>query len=234
MKEKRTKGTMNILIADDEENILTLISAILSKEGFTVFCARDGEEALNVYYDKHIDMLVLDEMMPKLSGNDLIKEIRKENADIPIIMATAKYLTADKAASFSYGADDYMVKPIDGDELIMRIKALFRRAKINTDKKITVGAVTLDSNTYTISDGCKRQLTLNKTEFEILYKLLSYPEKAFTKWQIYNEFWGVNSDTDEGIVKVVIFKIRKQIELFPEIGIKTVMGVGYQGVRNEK
>lgn len=225
---------MNILIADDEENILTLLSTILSKEDFTVFAAKDGEEALGIYYDKHVDMLILDEMMPKLSGNDLMKEIRKENADIPIIIVTAKYLTADKAASFSFGADDYMVKPVDGDELIMRINVLFRRAKINTDKKITVGRVILDSNTQTISDNDKRNITLNKTEFDILYKLLSYPEKAFTRWQLYNEFWGVNSDTDEGIVKVVIFKIRKQIELFPEIGIKTVMGVGYQGVRNEK
>ena len=226
---------MTILVVDDEANILTLISKILSIGGYNVLTASNGQEALDIYLDNHIDMIVCDEMMPVMSGNELVKEIRKENKTIPIIMVTAKALTTDKGISFSLGVDDYMIKPIDGEELLMRINAIFRRAKINTDKQIVIGNVVLDSNTHTVSDRQKKlSISLTKTEFDLLYKLLSYPEKAFTKWQLFSEFWGLNSDRDESIVKVFIYKIRKQIEIFPEIDIKTIMGVGYQGVRNEK
>ncbi len=226
---------MNILVVDDEINILTLINKLLTNQGYTVFTAKDGAEAFDIYLDKHIDMVITDEMMPQLSGNELVEAIRKENQTLPIIMVTAKGTTADKGKSFSLGVDDYIVKPIDVDELLMRVNAIFRRAKINTDKQIIVGNVTLDSNTHTITDSTKNlSITLTNTEFDLLYKLLSYPEKAFTKWQLYNEFWGLNSEIGESIVKVFIFKIRKQIEIFPEIEIKTVMGVGYQGVRYEK
>lgn len=226
---------MNILVVDDEPNILTLMDAILSAEGYRVIPANNGSDALDIFLDKHIDMVICDEMMPLLSGNELVSAIREEDTDIPIIMVTAKGGIDDKGKSFSLGIDDYMVKPISADELLMRVKALFRRAKIVTDKKITVGNVVLDYNTRTITDDSRNlSLYLTKTEFEILYKLLSYPEKPFTKWQLFREFWGINSDTDDSIVKVFISKIRKQIEVFPEIGIKTIMGVGYQGVKNEK
>lgn len=223
---------MNILVVDDEINILTLIKAILSSNGYNVITAQNGSIALDIFLDKHIDMVICDEMMPILSGNELVKAIRNEDSNIPIIMVTAKSQIDDKAKSFSLGVDDYMIKPISYDELLMRVNALFRRAKINIDKKIIVGNVELDYNTRIIQDKLKNiSLNLTKTEFEILYKLLSYPEKVFTKWQLFHEFWGINSDTDESIVKVFISKIRKQIEIFPEIGIKTVMGVGYQGVK---
>lgn len=226
---------MNILVVDDEVNILTLISKMLTSGGYNVLTATDGAKALDMYVDNHIDMIICDEMMPNMSGNELVSEIRKENKSIPIIMVTAKGLTSDKGISFSLGVDDYMVKPIDGNELLMRINAIFRRAKINTDKQIVIGNVVLDSNTHTVSDKSKNlAITLTKTEFDLLYKLLSYPEKAFTKWQLFNEFWGSESDRDESIVKVFIYKIRKQIEIFPEIDIKTIMGVGYQGIKNER
>ena len=226
---------MNILVVDDEPNILTLMNAILSSEGYHVIAANNGSDALDIFLDKHIDMVICDEMMPLLSGNELVTAIREEDTNIPIIMVTAKGSIDDKGKSFSLGIDDYMVKPISSDELLMRVKALFRRAKIVTDKKITIGNVVLDYNTRTITDDSRNlSLYLTKTEFEILYKLLSYPEKPFTKWQLFHEFWGINSDTDDSIVKVFISKIRKQIEIFPEIGIKTIMGVGYQGVKHEK
>lgn len=226
---------MNILIVDDEINILTLLKTILEKEGFNVFTAKNGSDAYNIYLDNHIDMVICDEMMPLVSGNELIKSIREDNNHIPIIMITAKYSTSDKKLSFKLGVDDYMVKPIDTEELIMRVNALFRRAKINTDKKIKISNVIINSNDLSIKDESKNlSIKLSKLEFDILFKLLSYHEKSFTKWQLYNEFWGIDSNTDEKIVKTLIFKIRKQIEIFPEIGIKTIMGVGYQGVRNEK
>jgi len=226
---------MKILVVDDELNILRLFNAILSNAGYEVITSTNGSDALDIYYDQHIDMIICDEMMPVMSGNELIKEIRNENKTIPIIMVTAKSSIDDKAISYELGVDEYIVKPFDKDELLLRINAIFRRAKINTDRQIKVGDVVLDYNTHTVSN-IKKNLSVNfsKTEFDILYKLLSYPEKAFTKWQLYNEFWGLNSDTDESVVKVFILKIRKKIEPFPEIEIQTIMGIGYRGVRNER
>lgn len=226
---------MTILIADDDKNILTLLTTVLQLDGFEILAAKDGAEALDLYFDNHIDMLICDEMMPNLSGNELVKEIRRDDPSLPIIMVTAKDATSDKGESFDCGVDDYMVKPINCDELLMRVRALFRRARINTDKKIVVGDTVLDSNDHTITNQNNNiSVTLTKTEFDILYKLLLYPEKVFSKWQLLHEFWGVDSEVDDGIVKVFISKIRKQIESFPEIAIKTVMGIGYQGVRNEE
>lgn len=226
---------MTILIADDDKNILSLLGAVLRGAGFDIVTAGDGDEALDIILDRHIDMLICDEMMPNISGNELVREIRNENNTLPIIMVTAKSSTADKGESFSSGVDDYMVKPVDCDELLMRVNAVLRRAKINTDKKIVVGDVVLSSDTHTITNvRSGASATLTKTEFDILFKLLLYPERAFSKWQLFHEFWGINSDVNEGIVKVFISKIRKQLEPFPEISIKTVMGIGYQGVKNEE
>ena len=223
---------MNILAVDDEENILLLYDAILSKEGHKVFKAKNGEEGLEIFFSIPIDLVILDEMMPLMSGNELVKEIRKEDKFVPVIMVTAKGTIGDKQTSFDLGVDDYMVKPIGSDELIMRINALARRSKINAEKQIKVGETILDMNERSVSNTTTK-ITLSKTEFGILYKLLSYPEKVFSKWELFDEFWGVSSDTDESVVKVVIFKIRKLIEPFPEIEIRTVMGVGYQGVKHE-
>ncbi len=226
---------MRILVVDDEVNIVKLIKTILEKEGYEVVTALDGERALDIYYDGHVDMIICDEMMPRVNGNEMIREIRSEDKNIPIIMVTAKGSIEDKALSFELGVDDYLVKPIDTQELIIRVKAVFRRLKIVTDKKIQVKDVLIDSTTNTVSNTkTGESVSLTKTEFDILYKLLSYPEKSFTKYQLFNEFWGVNSYTDESIIKVFILKIRKKIEPFPEIGIQTIMGIGYRGIRNDK
>lgn len=225
---------MRILAVDDEEHILKLYNAILTGAGYEVVTAHDGEEALNIYYQGKIDLIICDEMMPNVTGNQLIKEIRYENKNIPIIMVTAKSSIDDKGISYDLGVDDYMVKPINKEELLMRISALFRRAKIFTEKKIIIGDVVLDSNTYSVVNEKKNLcVNLTKKEFDILFKLFSYPEKAFTKWQLFNEFWGIDSDTDESVVKVFILKIRKKIEVFPEIEIQTLMGIGYRGIKNE-
>lgn len=224
---------MTILLVDDEDNVLTLFSKVLTNAGYKVLTARNGMDALETYYSSHIDLLLTDEMMPIMSGNELVSRIRKNNQELPIIMVTSKGSVFDKGNSFSNGVDDYMVKPIDYEELLMRVNALFRRAKINREDKIKIGDVVLDKNSNSVSND-KLSISLTKTEFALLYKLFSYPEKAFSKWQIYNEFWGVCSETDESIVKTFISKIRKQISIFPELEIKTVMGVGYQGVKHEK
>lgn len=225
---------MRILAVDDEEHILKLYNAILTGAGYEVVTAHDGEEALDIYYQGKIDLIICDEMMPNVTGNQLIKEIRYENKNIPIIMVTAKSSIDDKGISYDLGVDDYMVKPINKEELLMHISALFRRAKIFTEKKIIIGDVVLDSNTHSVVNEKKNLcVNLTKKEFDILFKLFSYPEKAFTKWQLFNEFWGIDSDTDESVVKVFILKIRKKIEVFPEIEIQTLMGIGYRGIKNE-
>lgn len=225
---------MRILVVDDEEHIRILLKTILTKEGFEVSLAKDGMEAYDMYLDTTFDMVLLDEMMPSMNGNELIEAIRKENPTIPLIMITAKSSIDDKAKSFGLGVDDYLTKPIIPEELLLRVNALFRRAKINLDKKIVVNDTILDSQTHRVyneKEGLSTLLT--KTEFEILYKLFSYPERIFTKWQLFEEFWGMDSDTNENIVKAYIFKIRKQIENYPELEIQTLMGVGYRGVKHE-
>lgn len=224
---------MTILLADDDKGVLTFLTELLEKNGYKVIPVSDGGAALDVYLDKHVDMLVCDEMMPELSGNDLVCEIRKRDAALPVIMVTAKGTTYDKKLSFGLGVDDYLVKPIDGEELLMRISAVCRRAKINNEMRITIGNVVLDSTNNTvvnIVDGIA--LTPTKTEFAILYKMFSYPEKIFTRWELYREFWGTDSEVGEGIVKVYISRIRRLIERFPEISIETVMRIGYRGVKN--
>ena len=225
---------MRILVVDDELNILKLFTAILTSAGYEVVTSTNGSDALDIYYDQHFDMVICDEMMPIMSGNELVESIREDNKNIPIIMVTAKSSIDDKAKSYELGIDEYIVKPFDKDELLLRINAIFRRAKISTDKQIKVKDIILDYNTHTITNTVTKVIVnFSKTEFEILFKLLSYPEKAFTKWQLYHEFWGLNSDTDESIVKVFILKIRKKIEQFPEIEIQTIMGIGYKGVKHE-
>ncbi len=223
----------NVLVAEDDKNIRKLMEIQLSSEGYNVFSAGDGEEALKLMENNQIDIMVVDIMMPKMDGYELVKTVRESNSQIPAIMVTAKGTMQDKAKGFLVGIDDYMVKPVEFDELLFRIKALLRRAKIVNERKITVGDVTLDYDTLSIS-GHGKKITLPKKEFSILFKLLSYPERSFTKAQLFDEFWGYDSYADEDTIKVHINKIRSKIVDFPEIDIETIRGIGYKGVRNEK
>ena len=223
-----------LLVADDEENIRNLFKLRLESEGFEVFTARNGAEAMEILYKEVIDLLIADVMMPVIDGFALVKRMREENFEIPVIMLTAKGLLEDKKTGFAAGADDYNVKPIEFDELLLRMKALFRRAKIVTEKKIVAGDTELNFSTLSIVNNKRSvSITLSKKEFQILYKLLSYPERTFTKWQLYDEFWGMDCNGDTDAVKVYISKIRTAIEPFPEIDIQTIRGIGYRGVRNE-
>ena len=226
---------LTILVADDEENILNLFKIRLQNQGYNVLTAKDGREAIDAFYNNSIDLIIMYIMMPRLNGYDVIDTIRSDNFNTSVIMVSAKGELEDKREGFIVGADDYMVKPIEFDELLMRIQALIRRYKIVADKKITVGNVVLDYNTLSIVDDTNgRNLTLSKKEFSILFKLLSYPERAFTKEQLFDEFWGIDATGDTDSVKVYISKIRSQIAIFPEIDINTIRGIGYRGVKNER
>ena len=176
--------------------------------------------------------MVVDAMMPNKDGFEFVKELRLAGDKTPVIMCTALGSIDDKAAGFSLGVDDYMVKPVDFDELIMRIKAILRRANMVSDRKLTVGSVTLDYDLLAVYDD-KTRVQLTKKEFCILFKLLAYPEKTFSKSQIFEEFWDFASDAEEDSVKVYVNKIRNKIECFKEIDIDTVRGVWYRGIRNE-
>lgn len=221
----------NVLICEDDKNIRKLTEIRLKQQGYNVFSASNGVEGMQIFENNRIDIIVVDAMMPIKDGFEFIREIRKLNYNTPAIMVTARGNLEDKTHGFTLGIDDYMVKPIEYDELILRMKALLRRAKIISEKKLEIGDIVLDYATLTVSDGKDRLVTLTKKEFSILFQLLSFPEMSFTKGQLFETFWDVASMSDEDSVKVFINRIRTKIKEFPEIDIATIRGVGYRGVR---
>lgn len=224
----------NILLVDDEANILKLMEIWLKRAGFGVITAMNGEEALAKLKKEDIDLIVADVMMPVMDGFTLVETLRAEGKTIPVILATAKESIEDKKEGFNCGADDYMVKPIDHEELVLRINAVIKRADIRKEKKIVVGSCTVDYQSLSVYNEEGKREILSKKEFLILYKLLTYPERVFTKNQLMDEFWGAESDSFPDTVKVHINRIRNKIAAFPEIDIATVRGFGYRGIKNEK
>jgi DNA-binding response OmpR family regulator len=223
----------NVLVVEDDRNIRNLIEIKLRSLGYNVVTAENGKDALEKLSSNHLDIMLVDAMMPIMDGYTFVKTVREDGDNIPAIMVTAKGSMADKSQGFDVGVDDYMVKPIEFDELSLRIKAVLRRAKIVSDRKITVGETVLDYDTLTVSNGVEK-VVLTKTEFGIIYKLLSYPERSFSKSMLFEEFWAGDSETEEDIVKVYINRIRNKIAPFKEIDVETIRGIGYRGVRNEK
>ena len=173
----------HILVADDDKNTRRLLTALLENANYTVTTASNGEEALEVLDHEHIDLVVLDVMMPKMDGYEFTQRIRETDAALPILMVTAKHLPADEKKGFLVGTDDYITKPIDEEKLLLRIKALLRRAQIVSERKIVIGDVTLDYNSYTVTRRGESQ-ELPQKEFLLLYKLLSYPGQIFTRIQL--------------------------------------------------
>lgn len=222
----------NVLVVEDDANILKLMSIRLKKSGFNVLQAENAKEALDVIHSGDADIMVADVMMPGMDGFCLVEKIREEGNRMPIILATAKESLEDKKEGFNCGADDYMVKPIEHEELVLRINALIKRADFRREKKLTVGSVTLDYEKLSVYNDKGEEAQLSKKEFLILFRLISYPEKIFTKSQLMDEFWGYESDTYSDTVKVHINRIRNKIAKFPEIDVVTVRGLGYRGIKN--
>ena len=223
----------NVLVLEDDKNIRRLTEIKLKNEGYNVYVVENGKQGLEVIGEKHIDIIIADVMMDEMDGYEFISTIRDLGITTPCIMVTARGSLQDKTQGFNLGVEDYMVKPIDFDELFMRMKAVLRRAKIVSEKKLIVGETTLDYETLTVYDK-QNKVTLSKREFSILYKLLSYSEKSFSKSVIFEEFWDYDSDTEEDAVKVYINRIRNKIACFKDIDIETIRGLGYRGVKNEK
>ena len=222
---------INILIVDDDKNIRKLMKAVLERENYVVHVASDGIEALGVIDKVKINLAIIDIMMPNMDGYELTKELRSGDCDFPVLMLSAKQLTEDRKKGFLSGIDDYMTKPVDTEELLLHVRALLRRAKINDDKKIMIGDVVIDSETYTVTANGETTL-LPQKEFQLLYKLLSYPNKIFTRIQLMDEIWGMDCDTGWETVTVHVARIRKRFENVKEFEIVSVRGLGYKAVKN--
>lgn len=217
-----------VLIVEDDKNTRLLTAARL-KPYYTVLTACDGEEALDLFYKQHVDLIVADIMMPNMDGYELVRTLRSYHQDVPVIMLTAKDAFEDKRLGFSTGTDDYMTKPVNHEELLWRIEALLRRAKIHADKRIIIGAVTADSSNYTVSrSDTADSIELPRKEFDLLFKLLSYPDVIFTKNQLLEDIWGYETDSDENTVKTHISRLRNKFDSWKEFQIVTVRGLGYK------
>lgn len=219
-----------ILVVDDDKNTRLLFKAILEHENYTVFVASNGVEAMEVMDKNHIDLVVLDIMMPQMDGYEFTRVLRETDDNLPILMVSAKHLPQDKKKGFLAGTDDYMAKPIDEEEMVLRIKALLRRAKIASEHKIEIGEVVLDYDALSVSRG-DEVIELPQKEFLLLYKLLSFPGKIFTRIQLMDEIWGANSETGWETVTVHIGRLRKKFEGWEEFEIESVRGLGYKAVK---
>ena len=220
----------HILVVDDDTNTRRLLRAVLERENYTVSAAGDGVEALAVMDSRHVDLVVLDVMMPRMDGYEFTSLLRENNSELPILMVSARHMPEDKRQGFLVGTDDYMTKPIDEEEMLLRIRALLRRARIVSERRIVVGEVVLDYDSMTVT-GHGQSQKLPQKEFLLLYKLLSYPGKIFTRIQLMDEIWGNESETGWESVTVHIGRLRRRFEGWPEFEIQSVRGLGYKAVK---
>ncbi len=220
-----------ILVVDDDKNTRMLFKAVLEAENYSVLTAEDGVQALKVMDENHVDLVVLDVMMPNMDGYAFTRTLREGNDNLPILMVSAKQLPADKKQGFLVGTDDYMTKPIDEEEMLLRIRALLRRARIANERRSVVGDVVLDYDALTVTRNGQVQ-ELPQKEFLLLYKLLSYPGKIFTRIQLMDEIWGADSETGWETVTVHIGRLRRRFEGWPEFEIVSVRGLGYKAVKH--
>ena len=219
-----------ILVVEDDRSTARLMQAVLRHGGYEVVEAGNGIEAMAVMDTQHIDLIVLDVMMPRMDGYEFTETLRSSGCDLPILMVTAKEKPADKRKGFIIGTDDYMVKPVDEEEMILRIAALLRRSKIVNEHRLTIGSTVLDYDALSVktAEGISE---LPKKEFLLLFKLLSYSNKIFTRRQLMDEIWDMDSDTDERTVDVHINRLRDRFRNNPDFDIVTVRGLGYKAVK---
>lgn len=217
-----------LLVVDDDDHIRELVKVFLQNEGLEVVEAMDGVDALSKLNTEKVDMVIMDIMMPNMDGWELCKEIRQYHHDLPILMLTAKGETAQKVKGFNLGTDDYLVKPFEPAELIVRVKSILKRYHISLSQTVEIGNVKMNRNTYElVYDG--EHITLRLKEFELLYTLASYTGKTFSREQLIEEIWGYDYEGDERTVDVHIKRLR---ERFPEensgFTIRTIRGLGYR------
>ena len=220
---------INILVLEDDKSLNKVVCSYLNKSGFKTVGCLNANEAYDEMYNNIFELIISDIMMPEIDGFEFARTIRKVNKTIPILFMSAKDDLPSKQKGFQLGIDDYMVKPIDLEELLLRVRALLRRANIEMERKINIGNLSLDADAFVASyDGEEIQTTTR--EFNIIFKLLSYPNKIFSRAQLMDEFWGLDSDTSLRAVDVYITKLRDKFSVCKEFEIKTIRGLGYKAV----
>lgn len=222
-----------ILIVEDDTNLRKLIVTCLKKNNYNTYEAKDGEEALEVLDENYIDLIISDVMMPQMDGFEFVKELRESMYKTPILLITAKGDIKDKKQGFSLGADDYMVKPINIEELLLRVQVLLRRSQNTSERKIQIGDLVLNYDQMSITKKEKNYVLAQK-EFMLLYKLLSIPDNIFTRQELIEEIWGFDSESDYRTIDVHIKRIREKMSGVEEFEIITIRGIGYKSVINKK
>lgn len=221
-----------ILIVEDDQKLNKLFSTVLNRNGYQTFSAFDGAQALSLLETEYVDLIISDIMMPEIDGYELTRSLRESNYTVPILMITAKDTFEDKEKGFLSGTDDYMVKPVNVNEMVLRVNALLRRAKIMNDRKIELGETTLVYDSLSITNN-GQETFLPLKEFYLLYKLLSFPGKIFTRQQLMDEIWGMDTETEERTVDVHINRLRERFRNNSDFDIITVRGLGYKAVKKK-
>lgn len=220
-----------ILIVEDDKELSQLFQKVLEKNGYQVKSASDGAQALEVLDKEYIDLIISDIMMPVMDGYELVSELRSAGYQIPVLMITAKGSFDDMRQGFLSGSDDYMVKPVNVNEMVLRVGALLRRAQILNEHKIVIGSTEFDYDAMTVTTD-KESLVLPKKEFLLLYKLAASPGRTFTKQQLMDEVWGYETEADPHTIEVHIGRIRERFKDNPDFEIVTMRGIGYKVVKN--
>ena len=218
-----------ILVVEDDKDLNRTVCTFLNQSGYEATGCLNASDAYDAMYETMFDLIVSDIMMPGIDGFEFVKSIRSLNENLPILFMTARDDMASKQRGFRIGIDDYMVKPIDLDELFLRIGALLRRSKIAASRKLKIGSFVMDADEHTVMLG-EEEINLTNREFNLLYKLLSYPKKTFTRQQLMDEFWDANTETAPRAVDVYMTKLRGKLANCEEFEIKTVHGLGYKAV----
>ena len=221
---------LKILIAEDDRELRHLFSHVLTRQGYIVTGVEDGAQALAALDADYYDLIISDIMMPVTDGYELVRQLREVGNTIPVLMITAKDAFDDMRMGFQSGVDDYMVKPINVNEMVLRVQALLRRAKMISDRRQTVGGTVLEWDAMTVSFGGE-SIVLPQKEFMLLYKMAAYPGKIFTRQQLMDEIWGYDSESDSHTVDVHIGRLRERLRSNEDIRIATIRGVGYKVVK---
>lgn len=219
-----------ILLAEDDTELRQLFQRVLMKNGYSVVGVENGKEALDVLDREYIDLIISDIMMPVMDGYELVRSLREAKLQIPVLMITARDAFDDMRLGFLSGTDDYMVKPVNVNEMVLRVGALMRRAQMMSDRRQVVGGTELSMDSMTVTTG-GNTFTLPQKEFMLLYKLLSFPGRIFTRQQLMDDIWGYDAETDTHTVDVHIGRLRERFRSSPDFQIVTIRGVGFKAVK---
>lgn len=219
-----------VLVVEDDQPLSRLFGTILGRNGYNVLTVCTASAALHCLEQEYVDLIITDVMLPGMDGFELIRQLRESGSTVPILLVTARETLADKERGFTAGADDYMVKPVEVEELLLRVRALLRRARMISQRKLTVGTTRLDYDTLTLTQNGEEEI-LPQKEFFLLYKLLSYPGHIYTRQQLMDEIWGLESESELRTVDVHINRLRERLRWNQDVSIVTIRGLGYKGVR---